>query len=68
MREIKFRGQINNVITDNEGNVIKEFKSWAYGDLLHRPNGVLHLLTLKEDKGIFENRVIDPDTIGQFTG
>lgn len=67
MREIKFRGQINNVITNNEGNVIKEFKSWVYGDLLHRPNGVLHLLTLK-DEGFYENNVIDPDTIGQFTG
>ena len=67
MREIKFRGQINNVITDNEGNVIKEFKSWVYGDLLHRPNGVLHLLTLK-DEGFYENHAIDPDTISQFTG
>lgn len=67
MREIKFRGQINNVITDNEGNVIKEFKSLVYGDLLHRPNGVLHLLTLK-DEGFYENHAIDPDTISQFTG
>lgn len=67
MREIKFRGQINNVITNNEGDVIKEFKSWVYGDLLHRPNGVLHLLTLK-DEGFYENNVIDPDTISQYTG
>lgn len=68
MRDIKFRGQTNDVIGDNKGNIIKQLKRWVYGDLIHRPNNVLHILNLKEDKRIFENYVIDPDTVGQFTG
>lgn len=68
MRDIKFRGQTNDVIGDNKGNIIKQLKRWVYGDLIHRPNNVLHILTFKEDKKIFENYVIDPDTVGQFTG
>lgn len=67
MRAIKFRGQILNSVKDDKGNVVTEWKSWVYGDLLHRPNGVLHILTLNEEKGCYENNIIEPETIGQFT-
>lgn len=67
-REIKFRGQTWNPVKDNKGRTITTWKSWVYGDLLHRPNGVLHILTLNEEKGVYENHVINPDTVGQFTG
>lgn len=68
MRAIKFRGQILNSVKDDKGNVITEWKSWVYGDLLHRPNDVLHILSLKEEKGCYENNIIELETIGQFTG
>ena len=68
MRAIKFRGQILNSVKDDKGDVVTEWKSWVYGDLLHRPNGVLHILTLNEEKGCYENNTIDPETLGQFTG
>ena len=67
-REIKFRGQVLNSVKDKKDNVVTEWKSWVYGDLLHRPNGVLHILTLNEEKGCYENNIIDPKTVGQFTG
>ena len=67
-REIKFRGQTWNPVKDNKGRTITTWKSWVYGDLLHRPNGVLHILTLNEEEGVYENHVINPDTVGQFTG
>lgn len=68
MRAIKFRGQILNSVKDDKGDVVTEWKSWVYGDLLHRPNGVLHILTLNEEKGCYENNTIDPETLGQFSG
>ncbi|EFS33760.1 YopX family protein [Bacteroides sp. D2] len=67
-RTIKFRGQILNSVKDDKGNVVTEWKSWIYGDLLHRSNGVLHILTLNEKKACYENNTIDPETLGQFTG
>ena len=67
-RTIKFRGQILNSVKDDKGNVVTEWKSWVYGDLLHRSNGVLHILTLNEEKACYENNTIDPETLGQFTG
>ena len=67
-RRIKFRGQTSNPVKDNKGRTITTWESWVYGDLLHRPNGVLHILTLNEEKGVYENYVINPDTVGQFTG
>jgi uncharacterized phage protein (TIGR01671 family) len=67
-REIKFRGQVLNSVKDKKGNVVTERKSWVYGDLLHRPNGVLHILTLNEEKSCYDNNIIIPDTVGQFTG
>lgn len=51
-RTIKFRGQILNSVKDDKGNVVTEWKSWIYGDLLHRSNGVLHILTLNEKKHV----------------
>lgn len=68
MRAINFRGQTLNSVKDDKGNVVTEWKSWVYGDLLHRPNGVLHILTLDEEKGVYENHIITTDTFGQFTG
>lgn len=67
-REIKFRGKTSNLVKDGKGRVITEYESWVYGDLLHRPNGVLHILTLNEEKGVYENYIINPDTVGQFIG
>lgn len=67
-REIKFRGQTLNSVKDGKGRVITEYKSWAHGDLLHRSNGAMNILTLNEEKGVYENYVINPDTVGQFTG
>lgn len=67
-REIKFRGQILNSVKDGKGRVITEYELWAYGDLLHRSNGAMNILTLNEEKGIYENYVVNPDTVGQFTG
>ncbi len=49
-REILFRGQR----LDND--------EWAYGDLLHLPNGDVVILS---DKGYTK---VKPKTIGQFTG
>lgn len=67
-REIKFRGKASNLVKDGKGRVITEYESWVYGDLLHLPNGVLHILTLNEEKGVYENYVINPNTVGQFIG
>jgi uncharacterized phage protein (TIGR01671 family) len=49
-REILFRGQR----LDND--------EWAYGDLLHLPNGDVVILS---DKGYTK---VKPETVGQFTG
>lgn len=49
-REILFRGQR---LDDDE---------WAYGDLLHLPNGDVVILS---DKGYTK---VKPETVGQFTG
>lgn len=67
-REIKFRGQTLNSVKDGKGRVITEYESWAHGDLLHRSNGAMNILTLNEEEGIYENYVVNPDTVGQFTG
>ena len=45
-REIKFRGQTSNPVKDGKGRVITEYKSWAYGDLLHRSNGAMKQITI----------------------
>lgn len=43
-------------------------RKWVYGDLLHRPNGVVHILTLNDKYRSFESHTVDKSTVGQYTG
>lgn len=50
------------------GNETITFRKWVYGDLLHRSDGAVHILTLKEKDRVYENHVVDKITVGQYTG
>ena len=55
MRTIKFRGKR---IDNGE---------WIEGDLIQSKNGVVQILPIESDI-FFNNEVVDPETVGQFTG
>ena len=55
MRTIKFRGKR---IDNGE---------WIIGDLIQSNNGVIQILPIESDI-FFNNEVVDPETVGQFTG
>lgn len=55
MRTIKFRGKI---IDNGE---------WIIGDLIQATNGIIHILPIESYRWK-DNEIVDPQTIGQFTG
>lgn len=56
MREIKFRGI--DVKTDE----------WVYGSLITWPDGEVMIFDTLMSDGSMGGRIINPDTLGQFTG
>ena len=59
MREIKFRAK---TLINNKG-------AWAYGDLEYcKQSGLTRIHTYKEDGSYDKQQIVDPDTVGQYTG
>lgn len=65
-RTIKFRGLAPDRV--KVGNETITFRKWVHGDLLHRPDGVVHILTLNDKYRSFESHTVDKSTVGQYTG
>lgn len=69
MREIKFRGKARNILY-NGAEILHHKGDWLYGDLIHQDGETFVCpVDIRYPVGTsFKSFVVDPDTIGQFTG